>query len=260
MKTALLIILSLTTTVCGQSTVTIEHLKFDSPEALREYIISPLPENPGFERIKAQDMKATALLEYAKYNLAEAREIALSEMSKNEPVIDARGLLFLEENELPQLTERFRQNMQAATYHWHLDCVERYGTADLLPDVLQLYDAHKGRWACEIAQHCLGFVVKHKRSLGLALIEEAVNLRAHTGCYKSIMLDVLAKYPGGDVLTLALRYIEDGDEEVSANAAALIFRLDNGKEKLKEVINADEYVFPEKTRKYINNLLKPPSN
>jgi hypothetical protein len=35
-----------------------------------------------------------AILEYAKYNLPDAREIALSEMGKGEPNIDARGLLF----------------------------------------------------------------------------------------------------------------------------------------------------------------------
>ena len=215
----------------------IEHLKFDSPDALREYIIGPLPTMKGVDRDKTLDLKATALLEYAKYNLPDAREIALSEMGKGDPGIYARGLLFLEENELPQLTAQFRQNLQAETYRWPLGCVERYGTADLLPDVLELYDAHKGKWACEIAQHCLGFAVKHQRALGLALVEEAVNLRDETKCYESVLLEVLRRYPGDDVLAIALRYLEDRDEEVSINAAALIFRLENGKEKLKEVIS-----------------------
>jgi hypothetical protein len=242
--------------VLGQEPTPPNPLKSEDVNVLREYVTRPLPKSVWAERHRGQIDKARALLKYAKLNPVDAREIALSELASSDPDIACNGLLFLDDEELPQLTEAFRENLKAETYWWHLRCVERYGSIELLPDVVGLYESAKGRWACEIAAACLGFIVKHDRASGLKLVEEAVNLRGETGCYKDVMRDVLEKYPGDDVLELSLKYIGDSDESVSTNAAYLTLKQSGGKERLLEILRGGGGKITDRTREYIEALVK----
>ena len=230
--------------------------KPEDPNELREYILRPLSKE--IYRRNGQYDKANALLRYAKLDPADAREIALSELASANPEIACDGLLFLDDAELPQLTEAFRQNLRSETYWGHLKCVERYGTEDLLPGILHLYESAKGNWACDIAAGSLGFVVKHDRVQGLKLVDEAVTLRNKTGCYQDVMLDVLKNYPGDDVLELSSKYVGDSVENVSINAADLVSRQEGGKERLIRLLQNNDLNITEKARVYIQQFIERP--
>jgi hypothetical protein len=204
-------------------------------------------------------LKAAALQEYAKYDAKGARELALTEMASSDPEIAVNGLLFLNDPELPQLTNAFRANLKAETFHWHLAAIERYGSGDLLPDVIKIYEQHKGTWACEIAERSLGFVVKHERARGLRLVEEANSYRTETGCYRVVLSRVLGNYPGPDVLDVALKHVDDSDEGVSTDAAFLANKQIGGPAKLKAIVASRPTRLSAKARAYIETQLFSPA-
>ncbi len=246
--------------VLAQQPITVQGRKFDNVKALHDFLTERPADVDAASRDQEQRLRAAALLEYAKLDPKGAREIALAEMANSNPDIAVEGLLFLEDTEIPELTDVFRANLRANTFYWHLACVERYGSGELLPDVVKLYEQHKGEWACDIAARCLGFIVKHDRENGLKLVEEAVSLRADTGCYHSVMRDVLVVYPGTDVLALGLKYIGDADEAVATNAASVVSRQNGGKEELRAILSSEPYRVSARTRSYIETQLLSPQN
>ena len=242
-------------TALAQEPITVQGRQFDNVQALHDFLKEQRSDEPSVNLYQERQLKAAALLEYAKHDPKGAREIALSEMANSDPNVEVQGLLFLDDGEIPELTNAFRANLKAETFYWHLACVERYGSGELLPDVVKLYELHKGEWACEIAAHCLGFIVKHERGQGLRLVEEAVSLRASTGCYHDVMRSVLVAYPGPDVLTLSLKYIGDADEAVSTNAAYVASKQDGGKDKLRTILSSQTNRLSSRTLVYIETQL-----
>jgi hypothetical protein len=241
--------------VFAQQSITVEGRKFDNVQALHDFLTQRVPDERGVDRYQDQQVKAAALLEYAKLDPKGAREIALAEMANSDPNVAVQGLLFLKDEEIPELTDAFRANLKADSFCWHLACVERYGSAELLPDVVRLYEGHKGEWACEIAARCLGFIVKQDRARGLQLTEEALSLREGTGCFHDVVRDVLVAYPGQDVLALSLKYIGDKDDAVSTNAAYVVSRQVGGKEKLRTILTTQTHRLSDRTRSYIESQL-----
>lgn len=229
--------------------------KPDDPNGLREILMRPVSKEDWKDKRNGQIEKAAALLKYAKFDAADARQIALSELASSDPNIDCSGLLFLEDKELPYLSDIFRKNLKSETNWSYLKCIERYGSSDLLADIIQYYEPMKGQLVCDLAEGSLGFIVKHDRSTGLKLVEEAVNLRGNTGCYKDVMLVVLKNYPGEDVLELALKYVNDENEEVSIDAADLASRQPGGKIKLKEALDGNRVNESERARKYVQEYI-----
>jgi hypothetical protein len=241
--------------VFAQQPITVQGRQFENVQALHDFLTQRQAVDGSDPTSKEQDLRAAALLEYAKLDPNEAREIALAEMANSSPDVAVQGLLFLEDAEIPELTDAFRANLKANTFYWHMACVERYGSGELLPDLVKLYELHKGKWACEIAARCLGFIVKHDRARGLQLVEEAISLREDTGCFHDIMRDVLVGYPGSDVLALSLKYIGDADEAVSTNAAYVASKQEGGKEMLRAIISAQPRQLSARTRSYIETQL-----
>ena len=256
MKLALsVVLLSFPWTVFAQQPITVQGMQFENVQALHDFLTQRPAVDGSDPTGKEQDLRAAALLEYAKLDPNEAREIALAEMANSSPDVAVQGLLFLEDTEIPELTDAFRANLKANTFYWHLACVERYGSGELLRDLVKLYELHKGKWACEIAARCLGFIVKHDRARGLQLVEEAISLREDTGCFHDIMRDVLVGYPGSDVLALSIKYIGDADEAVSTNAAYVASKQEGGKERLRAIISAQPRQLSARTRSYIETQL-----
>lgn len=245
--------------VMGQQPITVEGQQFENIQSLHDYITQNQPDLSAQDSYYEPYFKASALLEYAKYDPKGAREIALSEMASPHPRIAVMGLLFLDDTEIPELTDSFRTNLKCETFYWHLACIERYGSGELLPDVVKLYELHKGTWACDIADRCLGFIVKHDRARGLALVEEAVTLRAETGCYHEVLHEVLVTYPGADVLELSLKYIGDNDERVAQSAATVAYSQEGGKEKLRAILTNQPYRLSSRMRTYIELLVGAPN-
>jgi hypothetical protein len=239
----------------AQRSITVQGRQFDSVQAIHDFLIEQPPDERTDLQYQDQQLKAAVLLEYAKLDPKGAREVALAEMSNSNPKVAVQGLLFLDDAEIPELTDAFRANLESDTFYWHLACVERYGSGELLPDVAKLYELHKGKWACEIAARCLGFIVKHDRARGLRLVEEAVSLQKDTGCFHDVMRDVLVAYPGADVLALSLKYIGDTDEAVSTNAAFVASRQDGGEERLRAILASEPRRLPVRTRNYIETQL-----
>jgi hypothetical protein len=227
--------------------------KPEDPSVLLQRILQPASNDDP----SAPYDKARALVKYATLDPSGAREIALNQLAKSRPDIDCTGLMFLDDYELPGLTDAFRANLKSDTFLWHMKCVERYGTADLLPDIVQLYESKKGRGACQIAEGSLGFIVKHDRQLGIYLLEEAVSLRNDTRCYGGV-LGVLKNYPGDDALELTLKFVNDDDEDLAMTSASLVCYQPGGREKLSAVMQDKAVKLPVRVRDYIQKQLSYP--
>jgi len=65
--------------------------------------------------------------------------------------------------------------------------IDEYGTADLLPDVAQLYQKHEGKWACEVQKFALQYLMRCDPKGGAEALSRAVQSRASTGCYKNVI-------------------------------------------------------------------------
>jgi len=102
MKLALsVVLLSFPWTVFAQQPITVQGRQFENVQALHDSL-TQRPAVAGSDSTgQEQDLRAAALLEYAKLDSKGAREIALAEMANSSPDVAVEGLLFLEERRFP---------------------------------------------------------------------------------------------------------------------------------------------------------------
>jgi hypothetical protein len=117
------------------------------------------------------------------------------------------------------------ERMAGENDSWKLpQLIERYATKRILPNVIAVYQEHEGKVACDFAERFLGYWVKHDPEAGLAALKRAALLREDTGCFQSVLGDVLSRYysPAGE--QLALSFLDDEDSRVVMNVLQLLSR------------------------------------
>jgi len=224
--------------------------------AIESFISRPFPTDRHKETIL--QIKAEVLKRYYVLNPVRARQIILEQLRKDNPDFDYSGLSLLPDKELPELTADFRKSLSSRRiYSWTiLPCIERYGTAELLPDVIAWYEPKQGRWACALQDAALGFIMKHDRKAGFKYLKEALTHRKETGCYKDAVSHVLHGDQGEDSKTFLVGVLADSEEEVVQSAARLLIEFPDGADILKKKLAENEKAVSKNVSDYFQNLIK----
>lgn len=150
------------------------------------------------------------------------------------PQVDLKELMSLPDDvRLPELDDTLRQRLDHPTGH-DSDSDEgiestmlltaRYGSPALLPDVLRVYLPDEGRWACAIQNAALRFWLRCDPSEGARGLARALQDRKDTGCYHTVLADVLQKDWHDEALPVTLAALDDASGEVWLCAAEVLDR------------------------------------
>ena len=186
---------------------------------------------PGQEQWIGPRLHSLALLRYQEYQPEEAKALILEDIKRPSPLLSEMVLTSLADECLPELDDLLLVHLRGS--YKVASLVERYASAKILPEVIHLYTASEGRWACAFQDSLLRYWLKHDRANGMAAVLRASHLRESTGCYRTVLGQVLASSYGPDTERLALPFLNDGDSAVVVDVVQLI-----GREGTEKTINS----------------------
>ena len=151
------------------------------------------------------------------------RPIICEDLRRSNPLFSLCVLRALPDNELPELDDVLLANLnRQADLDKIPPLIERYATARIMPQVIAFYGSSETGWMCSLQTAILRYWLKHDRSAALKAIEKAVNFRKTTGCYKNVLGKTLHDSFDADAARLVLKFINDSDSEVAADARKLL--------------------------------------
>lgn len=164
-----------------------------------------------------------ALLCYKQFEPNKARPMIIEDIKRPRPWLSDEVLLSLPDENLPEIENVLVGNLSRSCDTFKVAVlIERYATAQILPQVIEFYRKNEGCWACSIQASLLRYWVKHDRSRGLAAVIKAVDLREHTRCYTSVLGDVLSSDYGPDAEEIAISYLDDKEPDVVADVIRVL--------------------------------------
>ncbi len=100
--------------------------------------------------------------------------------------------------------------------------IQEFASPALLPDVRAVYQQHEGKWACEIQNYFLWYLIRCDPKGGAAALGAALASRASTGCYKMLLGEVLVDRWDDAALPVVLTALDDPEPEVALGAAQVL--------------------------------------
>jgi hypothetical protein len=226
--------------------------------------VEALVTRPGPDVVSPYDpisaRKSEAFTRYYELKPDQARQIILAELRSKKPHFDYKALTLLPDKELPQLTEDFRRmlDVKDTTTFWNtLPCIERYGSAELLPEVKAWYEAH-GQLAGTLQSSALRFMMKHDREMGFAGLRHALTFRrkSDTRCFETVVPEVLSGDKGEDTKKFLIDVLFDPDDSVAEKAADLLVEFPDGMDILKKKLADKDNGYSGKFMGYCQLLIK----
>jgi len=148
-------------------------------------------------------------------------------------------LMALPDRELPELDETLRRKLLAkdSDLFTVMPLIARYATTNLLTDVLMVYRRAEGRWACDIQDAALRYLVRCQPQEGIASLARVLKARIMTGCYHGTLSGVLMENWHDAALPVVVEALQDDDPEVVESAVKVLERH-AGTEVIPQVIDA----------------------
>jgi len=179
--------------------------------------------------IKPEQFLDDTLCDYVFLRLLESkpevvRPLILEDLRRPKPLLAWCVLQALPDKELPELDDVLLTNLNNPNSDlWKITpLIERYASKNILPQVIAYYRNVRERgWACAPQTAILRYWLKHDRPAALQAIEKAVNFRASTGCYHTVLGETLHDSFDTDAEKLAQKFVNDPDPEVAADAKNL---------------------------------------
>lgn len=175
-----------------------------------------------------------ALRALAQIKPDEARPLIIEDIQRDKPLyandrasssLEYASLLCLPQTPIPELEPFFRQQLTTNKHH-DLDliipAIEHYGTSTLLPDLINFYSPHEGKWPCLPQTAALRFWIHNNPQAGLAAVSRALNSREKTHCYCDVLSEVLVREWTPDALPLVTQALNDPDPRVVASSVAVL--------------------------------------
>ena len=202
------------------------------------------------------DMRGRVLHKLYESDPVSGRNRILTAIHENDETIRVSALLLLPDESLPELDDAFRKALHGETSWNAICCASRYGSPAILEDIRTLYQSKAGRWACDLANGMLRYLVKHDRVAGLKLVREAMAMRDSTGCYSSMLPDVLPSFPGEDVNRLIDDFLLDHNDDVAREALRAISLLPGAPARLRSILDRFGSKMTEVVRKDLESRLE----
>jgi len=210
------------------------------------------------EQVKTENHNPYALAALVTVAPDEARPIIIEDIKRDHPIYVPTDHVFrpdmdlfahesLPEREIPALDLILREKLPHLSYHADnlettIILIERYGTKALLPDVLRIYHMQT-YWECVLQASVLRYWIRCDPAAGVEALGEALkrNGKHDTGCYRSVLTDVLQKAWVDQALPLVLSATGNEDVYVVSSAAGLLEAY-AGPEAIDNVIAAIERI------------------
>lgn len=183
------------------------------------------------------DVRGHLLRRLYETDMVSGRNRIFTAIKANDETIRTSALLLLPDESLPELDEAFRKALRGVTSWNAICCASRYGSPAILEDIRTVYQSSAGRWACDLSTSMLRYLMKHDRAAGLRLVREAMGMRDRTGCYRTLLPDVLPSFPGADTDQLIDEFILDTNDDVAQQALRAISLLPGTPARLRSILD-----------------------
>ena len=132
------------------------------------------------------------------------------------------GRLHLPPAPIPELDSVLRGRLAINVNAETLFYLDELGSVALLPDAIAVYQAHEGKWACEIERRFLQYWLRCDPKGGLEALTRALQARESTGCFRTVLEQVLGERWTPGAMPLVVQSLDDPDEEVVLSAVRVL--------------------------------------
>ncbi|HVX84927.1 MAG TPA: hypothetical protein VH253_08935 [Phycisphaerae bacterium] len=136
------------------------------------------------------------------------------------------GLLVLPDETLPEMDDDFVRLMGSGGLHvmaGEAHLLARYGTATIEPEMVKIFEAHAGRWACDVQSGMLAYFLRVDPAYGQETFTECLASR-QTGCWRDLFEEVGRQVWTPELESLACESLDDKDANVAISAATMLKR------------------------------------
>lgn len=175
----------------------------------------------------ARTLAALAIRRWFELDPAGAWPAIISEMSRAKPRFGVRELGMLPDQTLPEvdrlLVEHFHGDEDFETASNLASLIARYGTPEILPQVLQKLDANIGKWGYGLQNPLLAYVLGVDPKAARPRLEKAIVTRDKDNLYgRTFFQDIAAIHYDPILDELAIRALDDSDLAFAAGAAHML--------------------------------------
>ncbi len=187
------------------------------------------PDNRLAQSYELRDLSANALRRWYELDPAGARPAIIAEISRPRPRFGARILGLLPDKTLPEVDFALAENFHSVEdFDGKVNVaslIARYATDSILPQVMQELEPKIGKWACDIQNPLLAYVLRVNPVTARTLLERAVAAREFSGCNQGLFLAVSEIYYDPLLEDMAIESLNDPDPQLVQSAAAMLGRF-----------------------------------
>jgi hypothetical protein len=153
---------------------------------------------------------------------ADAREVILADIQKDNPRFPSRVLAILPDKELPEMDSVLREHLQSK--NGNLDTtaglIQRYASGGIAGAVVSFLDEHGlGNLGGQAEPNLIAYLLRVEPDVGEQELRAALATRNGTGWYKYLLPEIAQRFPSSKVQRAAIDALSDPDHEVVQSAA-----------------------------------------
>jgi hypothetical protein len=175
----------------------------------------------------ARTLAALALRRWFELDPTDARPAIIREISRAKPRFGVRELGILPDQTLPEidrlLAEHFHGDEDFETASNFAALIGRYGSREILPQVLQKLDASIGKWSCAVQNPLLAYVLRVDPESARSRLEKAIVKRDKENmCNGSFFSEIAAIHYDPLLEEVAIRALDNPDDTFASGAAGML--------------------------------------
>jgi hypothetical protein len=172
------------------------------------------------------NLRSLALRRLYELAPAEGRQLILNELALAQQRVDVEVLRLLPETELPVLEQSWAERLSRTDGLHHdrvvqAQLIDRYGTKAVLPKLRAAYSERIGHVDCGEQSAVLRYFLRTDEPFGVQMLNQTLDSRVGTGCYKFVLKDVATDPMPPAVEQVVLDHLNDPDLETAIGAVKL---------------------------------------
>lgn len=186
-------------------------------------------ENPEYDERRLYEISIRRIYELAP---DEGRNLILEEMRRAQPRVGIETLSLLTETELPEFENEWLAKAEKSEIF--LDLLERYGTVSIIPRIRESFENKIGAMPCRPQASVIRIFFKFDTTLALKSLQNALDSRASTACYNTVLAEIPKERWSKDVENIAIGLLSDDDLGLVKSTVEVLAR--NGSAGAKSAI------------------------
>ncbi len=184
-----------------------------------------LAAQPAYDSLQ---LSANALQRWYELDPAGARSAVITEISRPRPRFSARILGLLPDKTLPEvdfaLAEHFAASHDFDGKSNLASLIARYATDAILPQIIEGLDPKIGKWACDIQDPILAYILRVSPVSARPRIEKAIAVRGEefSACNHGLFQAISEIHYDPILEEIGIKSLNDPDPEVAQTAATML--------------------------------------